>query len=336
MTDLHSDTYYNATRIDLRHSSYDFAESYAYGSIGPDNRHDVDWFKVDLIAGNKYEIKLTGGNPREPQKLNNAQISVYTQDRLNSYPVSQEVFQSGFTNRWGRVRLEDVVKSEEYWIKVEGFEDNSSRGIGSYSVKVEQYGRLSNPGSEHNPTTPEPPVIVDPPSYVPPIDIGRPLHTFRHFSVKRKHFNPIDVLSGPTRYGDTVKGSNKSDVLRDGYGPDVLIGGRRRDHFYISAPDGFGTSNADTISDFDKKDRIVLDESLFDPRQKVVFAKGLSRDKDAMSVKDFDVIYFEDTGELYLDANGSRSGYGNELEGGLMLSVTPLTNIGKRNIIVES
>ena len=336
MTDLHSDTPYNATRIELRHSSHDYAESYAYGSIGPDNRHDVDWFKVDLIAGNQYQIKLTGGNPREPHKLNHGQISVYTQDGLNSYPVSQEIFQSGFTNRRGRVRLEDVVESGDYWIKVEGFEDNSSKGIGSYSVKVEQNGRLSNPSSGHIPTTPKPQQDQELPVYVPPFDDGRPRHTFKHFSVKRKRFNPIDVLSGPTRYGDTVKGSKKSDILRDGYGPDVLIGGRRGDHFYISAPDGFGSSNSDRISDFDRKDRIVLDDSLFDPRQKVVFATGLSRDKDAMSTKDFDVIYFEDTGELYLDANGSRSGYGNELEGGLMLSVTPLTNIGKRNIIVES
>ena len=114
-----------------------------------------------------------------------------------------------------------------------------------------------------------------------------------------------------------------------------MIGGRRRDHFFISAPDGWCKQRRHHFC-FDKKDRIVLDDFLFDPRQKVVFAKGLSRDKDAMSTKDFDVIYFEDTGEIYLDANGSRSGYGNELEGGLMLSVAPLTNIGKRNIIVES
>ena len=336
MTDLHANSYSLATKIDLSHSANNHAESFTYGSIGPDNRHDVDWFKVDLLAGNKYEIKLTGGNLREPQKLNLGQISVYTKDSLNKWYEFSAIYQSNNTQKRGRVRIDEIIKSEEYWVKIEGIESSSSsQGVGSYSLKVEQYGKITNTSSNPNPIQPEHPQNPDTTIPFQPT-ATRPTHTYQNFSIKRRHFYDNNMLTGPTRYGDTVKGSKRSDTLRDGYGPDVLIGGKGRDSFYISAPDGFGAGKADVLSDFGRRDKIVLSNSLFDPRQKTMFARSLSRDKDVMSTLDFDIIYFEDTGELFLDSNGSRPGYGDELDGGLILTVEPLTNIGKRNIIIEA
>lgn len=336
MTDFHSDNDAHATEILLQHNRNKHAESYAYGTIGPDNKHDNDWFKVNLIAGNKYEIKLTGGNSREPHKLNLGQISVYTKNSQHRGPDYTEIYQSNNTKKRGRVRVNEIIQSQDYWIKIEGIETNSfSEGIGSYSIKVEQYGKIAKHHFHNPPTEAHDPYDFEPttPTSRSP---KRPTHTYKNFSITTKRFIRKNILTGPTRYGDTVKGTNRSDTLQDGYGPDILIGGKGRNSFYVSAPDGFGENKADSISDFGNKDRIVLSNLLFDPRQKVIFSRALSRDKEAMSELDFDVIYFEDTGELFLDSNGSRPGFGGRLDGGLMLTVEPLTNISRRNIIIES
>ena len=117
-----------------------------------------------------------------------------------------------------------------------------------------------------------------------------------------------DVLFGGASK-DTLQGHLGNDILVGGIGNDVLSGGAGRDTFvFDTAPNK--RSNADKITDWSAKDdTIQLENAVFRKLkktgvlQKAHFAIGA----EAKDANDF-IGYDKATGNLWYDANGSKSG----------------------------
>jgi serralysin len=75
-----------------------------------------------------------------------------------------------------------------------------------------------------------------------------------------------DFLNGGVG-NDVLNGNNQSDILFGGPGDDIMTGGKGPDLFILEP--GFG---ADVITDFNKDDRILFEEGLFEDSDEVLMA----------------------------------------------------------------
>lgn len=122
-------------------------------------------------------------------------------------------------------------------------------------------------------------------------------------------------IGGPGN--DTIRGSASADTISGGPGNDVLYGGKGKDKFVFDNLGGM-----DTIQDFGKKDRIVLDKKVFvsldnKPNDNLVYDR-LQQDHN-------DFLLYED-GILYYDVDG----------GGAMEPVPVVELIGQPTVTAKS
>lgn len=132
----------------------------------------------------------------------------------------------------------------------------------------------------------------------------------------------IDARGG----NDTVKGLGGEDTINGGKGNDVLEGGKGKDAYVFDTK--LGISNVDSISDFSVKNDIIwLDKDVFGAlraRGETIGNKAFYADSSGKAHDKNDrIIYESDTGKLYYDDNGNRSGHAvliAELDKGLLLT----------------
>ena len=72
MSDDYGSRYTSAFPFPLTASSNRLYSGSLNGTIGPDDTSDEDWFKIPMLKGAKYEIKVTGGP--EVYDLNDAKL----------------------------------------------------------------------------------------------------------------------------------------------------------------------------------------------------------------------------------------------------------------------
>ena len=137
---------------------------------------------------------------------------------------------------------------------------------------------------------------------------------------------------------DILTGGNGNDTLVGGTGKDSLTGGAGNDKFLFSGgtlPKNQSVTafiGTDTITDFMKGDKIVLDKNIF--RSLGCDVGTLNKSNFAVvandglvAAKTAEIVYSRGSGSLFYNANGKAAGLGNE--GGVfaVLTGTPtLTN----------
>jgi serralysin len=109
---------------------------------------------------------------------------------------------------------------------------------------------------------------------------------------------------------DQLIGGGGRDRLVGGAGDDALTGGGARDLFVFDSGREFVMTDlgVDTIHDFKKGDKIVLDRTTFG----MVTADQITvvEDDEAAAVSDGMIVYNKTTGGLFFNANGMEAGFG--------------------------
>lgn len=157
-----------------------------------------------------------------------------------------------------------------------------------------------------------------------------------------KGSNRKNLLSGFLG-NDKLLGGNGDDRLVGGGGKDELTGGKGKDRFIFSTtpnyPEGLETPfnkallNVDRILDFQRgTDKIVLDEGTFtvlEANKQIRFAR-VDNVEEARSSR-ATITYIQDTGRLYYNQNGSKSGFGS---GGLFARLDNESLLNAKDFLV--
>ena len=117
---------------------------------------------------------------------------------------------------------------------------------------------------------------------------------------------------------------NSSNEVISGQGRKKLNVKAGATDFIFETREAFSKKNADLVLGFkgSESDRILIDPIISNSltaNSKLSFAstkskKGLKQ----LALKDYDLIYFEKKGQLFLNGNGTGKGYGDSDEGGLL------------------
>jgi hypothetical protein len=118
-----------------------------------------------------------------------------------------------------------------------------------------------------------------------------------------------DWLNGGAS-ADALNGNGGSDTLAGGKGKDTLTGGKGKDFFLFESK--LGSSGVDDITDFKvKDDTFLLEKDIFTKLGALGTLKGtafVANTSGKAEDNEDRIIYDEDSGKLYYDANGSRHG----------------------------
>jgi serralysin len=137
---------------------------------------------------------------------------------------------------------------------------------------------------------------------------------------------------------DVLDGGDGADYLLGAAGDDILTGGADRDRFfYITNNQTFTpkTFGLDTIQDFDSgQDKIVLSKTAFSELNSKV-GKGFSKERefavvlnDALAeLSDAKIVFSQETGGLFYNSNGSRSGFAKGNHGGQFATLTGVSSL---------
>ena len=115
-----------------------------------------------------------------------------------------------------------------------------------------------------------------------------------------------DVLRGGSG-DDRLDGGRGRDILNGGLGTDFLIGGSSADAFRFST--ALGSSNIDTIQGYNAAaDTIFLENSVFTGLSVGILSRNAFRIGTSAGDATDRIIYDDQTGALYFDADGSGTG----------------------------
>jgi Ca2+-binding RTX toxin-like protein len=110
----------------------------------------------------------------------------------------------------------------------------------------------------------------------------------------------------------TITGNAAANILNGKGGNDILSGGVGADQFVFDTTLN-GTTNVDTLKSFSSIDKIVLDNDVFTGLGTAFTASEFRVVKTGTSFGSVDasdnIIYFETTGQLYYDRDGSGTTY---------------------------
>ena len=144
-----------------------------------------------------------------------------------------------------------------------------------------------------------------------------------------------DILNGGAG-NDILNGVKGNDVLNGGLGSDTLTGGLGNDRFVFDsgAPFDSQTIGIDTITDFAKGDKIVLDRTTFThlkggrlKRTDFAIVKNLNQAKQSDAL----ITYIRKSGALFYNENGGKAGFG---KGGQFADLASGSNITVRDFTV--
>ena len=139
-------------------------------------------------------------------------------------------------------------------------------------------------------------------------------------------------LSGYKPTHGTPNRSNPKDTTPEGHNHEVYAGAKRKKlrsgesgtDFIFNHPEALTKRNADHIIGFsaNKEDRILLNTTTYPALPKkgeLSFESARSKkESKQLAMENIDLIYFEPKGQLFLNANGAKRGFGNKQEGGLL------------------
>lgn len=150
--------------------------------------------------------------------------------------------------------------------------------------------------------------------------------------------NVLEGLAG----NDRILGGNGNDILRGGLGndnlqgdrgKDVMTGGDGADRFFfdLNSPYNQAAIGKDVIKDFTVGvDKIVLDQTTFGPISRADIAIVTDNAEAAISVKK--IVYSEETGKLFFNANGDARGFGN---GGYFATLQGAPSLAVSDIVIQ-
>ena len=146
-------------------------------------------------------------------------------------------------------------------------------------------------------------------------------NTFITFTIGTINLNMNKAIYEPGRKSDVVKGTSRDDIIAAGPGKDTLIGGRGDDYFVVgSVAEDVKKKNLDVIKDFKGEDQIVFDNQAYDIEDDIEVAVAETKKELKSAAKDdASIIYDQDKGKVFYDANGDKKGFGND--GGQILKL---------------
>jgi len=141
---------------------------------------------------------------------------------------------------------------------------------------------------------------------------------------------------------DALSGGQGDDDLTGGRGNDTLTGGEGRDLFYYQSDRSFRNSDfgRDLITDFGGTDNIVLSRSTFGLRSSRGF--GFSRDGEFATVANnllaasssARIVYSTGSRTLFLNTNGSSSGFGSPGSSGAFITFGGSPNLSALSFLI--
>lgn len=141
---------------------------------------------------------------------------------------------------------------------------------------------------------------------------------------------------------DNLSGGQGDDDLTGGRGNDTLTGGEGRDLFYYRSDRSFRTSDfgRDTITDFRGTDSIVLSRRTFGLRSSRGF--GFSQVSEFAIVANnrlaasssARIVYSTGSRTLFLNTNGSSSGFGASGSSGAFITFSSSTNLSTLSFLI--
>jgi hypothetical protein len=147
--------------------------------------------------------------------------------------------------------------------------------------------------------------------------------------------------SSGTNTSDTDKEnktSNSTYEVLSGKGRKKLRSKKGETNFILETLEPFTKKNADLIIQFkgSEKDHILIDPNISDSLSSdsgISFASTKSKKSlKQLSQKNYDLIYFEKKGELFLNGNGTAKGFGETDEGGLLAILKGKPNLKATDI----
>ena len=141
----------------------------------------------------------------------------------------------------------------------------------------------------------------------------------------------------PSDTDNTTVSSSSFEVL-SGKGRSKLKGQKGSTNFILETREPFTKKNADQIIQFkgSEQDRILIDPIISDSlsaNSELSFASTKSKKSlKQLAQKDYDFIYFEKKGQLFLDGNGTAKGFGETEEGGLLAILKGKPNLKATDI----
>lgn len=122
-------------------------------------------------------------------------------------------------------------------------------------------------------------------------------------------YSGIENISG-SNYADTLTGNGGNNVINGGLGNDILASGSGTDYFWFNTALNSAT-NADFVTDFNgANDTIMLDNKIFTKLVDGAVASSHFTSNSAGIALDGDdyLVYDNDSGNLYYDADGNGAG----------------------------
>ena len=147
----------------------------------------------------------------------------------------------------------------------------------------------------------------------------------------------LRLSEGMTRPLPTLLVFSAYGVL-SGKGRTKLRGKKGETNFILETLEPFTKKNADLIIQFkgSEKDHILIDPNISDSLSSdsgISFASTKSKKSlKQLSQKNYDLIYFEKKGELFLNGNGTAKGFGETDEGGLLAILKGKPNLKATDI----
>ena len=146
---------------------------------------------------------------------------------------------------------------------------------------------------------------------------------FQDGDVGVSDYEPSSGVQDPADTGSNNPVDLQTEVY-SGQRRQKLRSGSTKTNFVFDYDEPLIKKNADLIIGFDhdKGDQILLDADIYSalPSPKAVSFESASSRKELkkLAKEEVDLIYFEDKGQLYLNANGTDRGFGNKDVGGLL------------------
>jgi Ca2+-binding RTX toxin-like protein len=121
------------------------------------------------------------------------------------------------------------------------------------------------------------------------------------------------ILTGKSTKKDVVTGTDEDDTIGAGKGADELRGMGGADYFVFNQKDKFGAKGADNITDFDSDegDVIALNAKALPGLTSAELGVATNKSElESLYSSTVNIIYYQPTGQLIYDQNGSGKGFG--------------------------
>ncbi len=158
------------------------------------------------------------------------------------------------------------------------------------------------------------------------------------FTISTTNINLSLAITGDSKKSEKVDGTSGDDLIADGLGKDKLIGGDGADQFYFSGEEPFKKKTVDKVIDFDPSEGdaiVIADEVIGDLAEDPTLAiADTKKDLKQLSKEGYDLVYFEDKGDLYVDGNGDSKGFGKKSEGGVIADLPNDTILSESDVLI--